>query len=418
MGEDLPVESVLEGLARAPDLAGVLARHPELTADDVRACLTYAADAVRERRRRRPPARGWRALAGTAPMSLLGHLVLALLLLGSLGVEATKPRDPDDAVRRICERRFEMTKDAAPVAIPICLNRESLAEADDSIGMAVLVIHGSGRNAVSAQAAVERAVAESGGHGVLIVAPQFPTKEDLDGQDAGPDVAAWKASDWSQGDRADAALPAARVSSFDVLDLLIADISAPDRYPNLRDIIVAGHSAGGQFVHRYAAGTRIEQDAALAERKLRVRYVVANPSSYLYMVPIHYGPASSDCKGVGDYKYGLNDLNTYMRAIGPEALRSSYPHKDVTMLLGRLDHALIDPSKDDTCEGVAQGAHRLNRGVRFARAVDDQYGSGNHKTRVVIVPGVGHSAAAMFTSPEGRGVLLGAGGGPAGSGAD
>jgi len=107
-----------------------------------------------------------------------------------------------------------------------------------------------------------------------------------------------------------------------------------------------------------------------------------------------------------------------MRAVGPEALRSSYPHKDVTMLLGRLDHALIDPSKDDSCEGVAQGAHRLNRGVRFARAVDDQYGSGNHKTRVVIVPGVGHSAAAIFTSPEGRGVLLGTDAGPAGSGAD
>ena len=52
-GSGLPVELVLETLERGADLAGVLAHHPELTADDVRACLAYATAAVRERRR--PP---------------------------------------------------------------------------------------------------------------------------------------------------------------------------------------------------------------------------------------------------------------------------------------------------------------------------------------------------------------------------
>jgi hypothetical protein len=209
---------------------------------------------------------------------------------------------------------------------------------------------------------------------------------------------------------------AARVSSFEVLDLLIAEISTPNRYPDLRDIVVAGHSAGGQFVHRYAAGTRADQDPSLAERGVRVRYVVANSSSYLYMVPVDYGPSFSACDGVDEYKYGLNDLNTYMRAVGAEAIQASYPRKDVTILLGRLDHAALDPSKDDSCEGLAQGAHRLNRGIRFVRALDDYYGAGNHDTRVAIVPGVGHSASGIFASPDGRRALLEAGRSPAGSG--
>ncbi len=417
-GSRLPVEAVLTRLAQEPDLAGVLAHHPELTADDVRACLAYAAEALGERRRRHPPARGWVALAAAARLSLFVHLVVVLLFLGSFSLEATKPESPDDPVRSVCDRRFEMLKEATPMAIPVCLNRDTLADADASIRTAVLVIHGSARNGVSAQAAIERATAESGRRDVLIIAPQFPTKEDLDGRDPRPDVLAWRPSDWSQGDRADAPVPAARVSSFEVLDSLIAEVGTPDRYPNLQDIVVAGHSAGGQFVHRYAAGTKADQDPSFAERGVQVRYVVANPSSYLYMVPVDYGPRFSDCNGVDEYKYGLNDLNAYMRAVGAETIQVSYPRKDVTILLGRLDHAVADPSKDDSCEGLAQGAHRLNRGIRFVRALDDYYGAGTHHTRVAIVPGVGHSASGIFASPEGRRALLEAHRGPAGPGSD
>ena len=417
-GRPLPVEAVLTKLAQEPDLAGVLAHHPELTADEVRACLAYAAIAVRDRQRSRPQGRGWCALKAAATMSLLGHAILALSLLGSFSLEATKPDSPDDPVGSICDRRFEMLKEATPIAIPLCLNRETLADADTSIRTAVLVIHGSARNGVSAQAAIERATAGSGSRDVLIVAPQFPTKEDLDGRDPRPDVLAWRPSDWSQGDRADAPVPAARVSSFEVLDMLIAEIGTPDRYPNLQDIIVAGHSGGGQFVHRYAAGTRIEQDPSLAERGIQVRYLVANPSSYLYMFPIDYGPQFAGCRGVDNYKYGLNDLNTYMRATGSETIQASYSQKDVTILLGRLDHAVIDPSKDDSCEGLAQGAHRLSRGIRFVGALDDYYGAGDHHTRFVIVPGVGHSASGIFNSPEGRSALLEADRSLVGSGSD
>ena len=47
------------------------------------------------------------------------------------------------------------------------------------------------------------------------------------------------------------------ISSFEVIDQIISHIAEPDLFPNLATIVVAGHSAGGQHVNRYAAGTRL-----------------------------------------------------------------------------------------------------------------------------------------------------------------
>ena len=71
-----------------------------------------------------------------------------------------------------------MVKEATTGAIPVCHNRDALVDAGEPIRTAVLVIHGSARNAATSQAAVERAAAESGSRGVLVVAPQFLTNDD------------------------------------------------------------------------------------------------------------------------------------------------------------------------------------------------------------------------------------------------
>ena len=45
-GTRIAVDLVLEELAQNPDIAEVLAAHPDLTRDDVQACLAYAKDLV------------------------------------------------------------------------------------------------------------------------------------------------------------------------------------------------------------------------------------------------------------------------------------------------------------------------------------------------------------------------------------
>ena len=54
-GTRIPVEKVLDQLAYKPDLEELLAIYPELTVEDVKACLAYARASVAERLR--PPRR-------------------------------------------------------------------------------------------------------------------------------------------------------------------------------------------------------------------------------------------------------------------------------------------------------------------------------------------------------------------------
>jgi len=57
-GTRIPVERVLAHLAHHPDLNGLLAAYPELTAEDVKACLAYASEVIERKsaHARRPAA--------------------------------------------------------------------------------------------------------------------------------------------------------------------------------------------------------------------------------------------------------------------------------------------------------------------------------------------------------------------------
>jgi len=346
-------------------------------------------------------------LRAAVELSLLGHLILILSLLGSHDLESSKPRAPSRPVDQICPGRFQTPTAAGTVQIPICLNTDDLGRRDASVEQAVIVIQGRSRDAVAYHAAIEAARRRVERHDVLVVAPQFVTSEDLEPLDPPPALTTWGSADWSQGDRSDGGASPARISSFELVDRLVEEIARRDQYANLKQITIAGHSAGGQFVQRYAAGTRIDQRGEIPARRIGVRYIVANPSSYMNLFPREPTAATQGCRGVNEYRYGLNDLNAYLRPIGPEGIRAAYAQKEVTLLLGRLDNQLLDPTKDDSCEAMAQGAHRLGRGIAFLAHLDTHLGREHHRTRRVVVPGVGHNARAMFNSPEGLSALFG-----------
>ena len=62
-------------------------------------------------------------------------------------------------------------------------------------------------------------------------------------------------------------------TSFDVMDEILMRLARSEAFPNLRSIVLAGHSAGGQFVGRYQMSNQVHD-----KLKLPITYIVANPS--------------------------------------------------------------------------------------------------------------------------------------------
>lgn len=269
---------------------------------------------------------------------------------------------------------------------------------------ALIVIHGRLRNAQTYLHSAEQAATQAGQLSTtLIVAPQF--LNDTDGtRHALPDsVLRWHANDWMAGAPA---LSPASLSSYAALDKILERLDDRKRFPNLREVVVAGHSGGAQVVQRYALTT--QADKALQADGIKVRYVIANPSSYAYFNAQRPIPTfdAANCPGFNTWKYGLKELPAYAQGQKHRQLEQAYIERDITYLLGAKDTNPNHPALDKSCEAEAQGAFRLERGKNYFEYLTQRHPQGLNQ-RLVEVPGVGHNGEQMFTSPEGQKVLFG-----------
>lgn len=293
------------------------------------------------------------------------------------------------------------------LTIPLYSNY-SLQGANPAIRHAVILVHGNGRNPESYFKTLIRALKRAGRRAdILAIVPYFGLGGDRYNRE--DNEVYWdRGRGWKRGDRSSRDFER-RISSFAVLDAVLERLGDGDAFANLGVIVIAGHSAGGQFVQRYAAG----QSPNPAIERLRLRYIVANPSSYLYLdrtrpAPGFAGgfapPAPDERCRYNRYKYGMEGRNAYMARTDAATVIARYRLRQVIYLLGALDTDPDARSLDKNCQAMAQGRHRVERGRIFKAYMDRFFSPHNH--RLVIVPGVGHSARRMFTSPEGLAALF------------
>lgn len=306
----------------------------------------------------------------------------------------------------------------------------ALQNANTAVKRALIIVHGVGRNASGIFGNVLDAAALTASSGVdpcattntIILAPHFLNETD----GALADELFWGGSEWSGGNKSNNA--GTQVSSYAVIDDLVQTVANQAKFPNLTEIVIAGHSAGGQLTQRYAAGNRLD---GTLRAGLSLRYVPANPSSYLYLRKERPTPAAapqyiepyvcvlgictkkpdfatlpSCASRYNDYRYGFDSMNSYMAATGASAIKQKYPKRDVTYFLGQadLDTGAGDTNFDDSCPAQYQGLTRLARGRRYKGFLDTFFPG--HAHRLVTVLGAGHSAAQMFVSQQGTQVLF------------
>lgn len=269
---------------------------------------------------------------------------------------------------------------------------------NDKLTKAIVIVHGSERNADTYYRSMEIMAKRSGVSAeTLIIAPHF--KESSDKLLVGE--LAWSYLGWWEGDPSE---KNGKISSFDIIDNFVRLIANKHLFPSLTEVVITGHSAGGQLTQRYAVGSSIEEEFS----DLKFSYVVANPGAYLYISPLRpaldgsgdfYTPFSS-CD-YNDYKYGLDNLNEYMGREDVLKMVDRYLDRDVTYFLGESDTL---ENIDQTCAARFQGPNRLERGRNIKALLDYAYPHHNHK--IVTVPNVGHTQWGMYTSLMGKSLIF------------
>ncbi len=339
----------------------------------------------------------------TARRRGIAVLSTILGLAGCSGADAAAPfvptRQPCRPGITSCAARIEVM----PGRFVQSFQSFPLAAGDTLVTLAVIVVHGSERNADDYFSSMSDAAALSGRlQNTIIISPKFVTTDDA----PAADEPYWTSNGWRIGDLSNSVSPLPRISAYAAIDTILVRLGDRAKFPRLARIVVAGHSAGGQLLHRYAATSRVPPALPAG---IAVRFVAANPSSWLYTGPERATGSSfamptnpAACADYDDWHYGLQNRNTYANALPATVIRQNLTSRDVIVMVGSADTLTAD--LDVSCGANMQGARRYQRGLTLMNYMNALNPGNGH--RLVTVPGVGHSNLAMFTSPDGRRVLF------------
>lgn len=300
---------------------------------------------------------------------------------------------------------------------------------NESITRALIMVHGAGRDADNYfRSTVAAAFLANALEDTLVIAPRFASNNGASSGDGGcadslaPGEVNWRCDgiSWRYGGTA---LSDENLTSFDLADLILRQVSRREVFPNLKSIVFAGHSAGGMFTVRYAMANQVHDKLGVP-----VYYVVSNPSSYPYLDPLRpvsnawpvaasapgYIPAapggesfrkfgdSVNCTTYNQWPYGLQDRAGYTTRLSDEELKQQLTSRPVTFLLGELDILPLS-GFDSSCAAMAQGPTRLARGHAFHKYLSERFGAHD---KLIVVPLCGHNSRCMFTAESALPVLF------------
>ncbi|VVQ12948.1 hypothetical protein PS918_05533 [Pseudomonas fluorescens] len=277
-----------------------------------------------------------------------------------------------------------------------------ISPAPAKIERVLIIVHGRLRNAQTYLHSGEHSAELAGQSATtLVIAPQFLNETDVALHPVADTVLRWQGNEWMAGGESTAPF---RLSAYEALDEIVARLGDRQQFPDVKQIVIAGHSGGAQVVQRYALLGH--DQPALDAAGVQVRYVIANPSSYAFFDerrPVAFNHAA--CPDFNRWKYGLTDLPAYAEGQTAAQLQEKYLKRDIVYLLGQQD---IDPNHralDKSCEAKAQGPNRLARGRLYFDYLKRLQPQGLNQ-QLIEVPGVGHNGDGMLTSPEGQKALF------------
>jgi pimeloyl-ACP methyl ester carboxylesterase len=284
------------------------------------------------------------------------------------------------------------------------------------ITRALIMVHGAGRNPDHYfETATAAGFLANALENTVIIAPRFTAGRDS----VAPNEVVWpeRRDSWRSGGMSPSN---PTLSAFDFADELLRELANKKIFPNLTKIVVAGHSAGGQFANRYEMTNKVHGTLG----NVQVSYVVANPSSYAWPAAVRPLP-TGDANPVDAYKAslephaeevhsnysygpfdvskvatydkwpaGLEDRTGYTAGMSDDQIRKNLVERPTTYLLGQVD-VLPLGGFDSSPSAMAQGPTRRARGEAFFKYVNGTLGA---KHKAIIVPECGHNDRCIYTT--------------------
>ena len=286
---------------------------------------------------------------------------------------------------------------------------------NEAITRVFVLVHGAGRDADNYfRTAMAAAFLAGALDNTLVIAPRLASSDGSGCRDSlAPDEISWHCNTWRSGGPAPTN---GTVTSFDFIDEILRKVARRAIFPNLKGVVVAGHSAGGQVVNRYEMTNQVHDSLGVP-----VTYVVSNPSSYAYPdearpttvafgltanapgyipetpanTPAFRAPGDArNCTTYNQWPFGLVGRTGYSAKQTDEQIRRQLGSRPTTYLLGELDILPLG-GFDGSCPAMLQGPTRLARGQAFAKYANEKFSAGH---AVVTVPLCGHNARCIFTS--------------------
>ena len=293
----------------------------------------------------------------------------------------------------------------------------SLDVRNEGVRRALIMVHGTNRNAdhyfttATTAAFIAGALDDS-----VVISPRIASAAGSCKDSLAQNEVSWSCTgdSWRSGGNA---ISHPDLTSFDFVDEILRKLANKGMFPNLRAIVVAGHSAGGQFVARYQMANRVHDTLGVP-----VSYVVANPSSYAWPDNTRPQPAddaapdsakgawetekvhtkfsygafdSSACPNYDRWPAGLENRSSgYTAKMSDEQLKKQLVARPTTFLFGQVD-VLPLGGFDSSCPAMAQGATRRARGEAYVKYVNERLGA---KHAVQIVPECGHNDRCVYTT--------------------
>ncbi len=255
---------------------------------------------------------------------------------------------------------------------------------DPDADVSVIVIHGWGGGVKPSSRESLRAGLTERGVKPFIVSPLFPSRIALEKAKIRDGRAMWcnwkdnirsPADDWRGGGDASGT----SISSFDVVDRLIATLSDKNLYPAMKRIVLLGLSAGGQFVGRYVAVGKCPVRPGLT-----MEFAGIAPSTELRL--------DDDV----EWHYGLKNRPRYSAALSRDAILANLSSRRVWRGCGTLD--VTPGALDKSPEAMMQGINRYDRFRNFQEYIKAFPGWAK-QVSFHDIPGVGHSGK-TFDDPN------------------